>query len=70
MSNKLKKKNHTFDFVKVRANKEAKEDKAIMSVSTNMQYMMYLALYDVLGFKEKTSEKILRKYARPERNVG
>lgn len=53
MSNKLKKKNHTFDFVKVRANKEAKEDKAIMSVSTHMQYMMYLALYDVLGFKEK-----------------
>ena len=53
MSNKLKKKNHTFDFVKVRENKEAKEDKAIMSVSTHMQYMTYLALYDVLGFKEK-----------------
>lgn len=53
MNNKLKKKNHTFDFVKARANKEAKEDKAILSVSTHMQYMVYLALLDELGFKEK-----------------
>ena len=46
MSNKLRKKDHTFDFVKVRATKEDKEDKAIMCLSNHMQYMIYLALYE------------------------
>ena len=57
MSNKLRKKDHTFDFVKVRATKEDKEDKAIMCLSTHMQYMVYLELLDVLGFKEKRLRK-------------
>ncbi len=43
MGSKLRKKNHTFDFVKVRA---TKEDKAIMCLSNHMQYMIYLALYE------------------------
>ena len=46
MGSKLRKKNHTFDFVKVRATKEDKEDKAIMCLSNHMQYMIYLALYE------------------------
>lgn len=57
MSNKLRKKDHTFDFVKVRATKEDKEDKAIMCLSNHMQYMIYLALLDVCGFKEKRIRK-------------
>ena len=57
MGSKLRKKNHTFDFVKVKETKQDKEDKAILSLSTHMQYMVYLALLDVLGYKEKRIRK-------------
>ena len=57
MSNKLKKKNRQFDFLKMRATEKDKEDRAILILSTHMQYMMYLSLMDVLGFKEKRIRK-------------
>ena len=38
-------------------NKKEAEDKAMLAVSTSICWMTYLALYDLLGFKEKRLRK-------------
>ena len=38
-------------------NKKETEDKAMLAVSTSICWMTYLALYDLLGFKEKRLRK-------------
>ena len=63
MSNALRKKQRGIGFTskdkKVLKNnlRVGKEDKAIMAVTTHLQYMTYNALLDVFGFKEKRIRK-------------